>query len=265
MDFIKKHYEKVVLAAALLALIGSAAFLAFKASALSQEVAETIRSPKPKGRPLEPTDIGPYTNAIACLQAPPVWADAADMFATGDRLISETRPVVEGPVHPKDPVVLLGISRRPFKLMFKSYMGEGQNFAVNFLTRSRTFFVAEVGMEIADQFERTGYFIKKFVRTNEVQNIPGVGPREVDTSFLIIQHEGDEPITLVLNRPTEEKEPVASVQCAEGNQTYAVSRGQKFDCSGKTYIVVDITSTQLIIMDKQSREKSTINPAIGGR
>lgn len=267
MDFIKKHYEKVVLAVALLALIGSAAFLAFKASALSQEVAETIRSPKPKGRSLEPVDIGPYTNAIACLQAPPLWADApADMFATGDRLISETRPATDtGPVHPKDPVVLLAISRRPFKLIFKSYMGDGQNFAVNFVTRSRTFFVASVDMEIADQFEHTGYFIKQFSRTNEVQNIAGVGPRDVDASFLIIQRESDEPIKLVLNRLTEEKEPVATVQCAEGNQTYSVSRGQEFQCGGKTYIVVDITSTQLIIMDKQTREKLTITTAIVGR
>ena len=83
MDFIKKHYEKIVLAVALVALIGSAAFLAFKVSALSEEVTDAIRS-RPKGKPLEPVDIGIYTNAIACLQAPPMWNDGPDMFHTGD-------------------------------------------------------------------------------------------------------------------------------------------------------------------------------------
>ena len=261
MDFIKKHYEKIVLAAALVALIGSAAFLAFKVSALSEEVTEAIRS-RPKGKPLEPVDIAVYTNAIVRLQAPPTWNDSSDMFQTGDK---ETHTGPDIPLPPtSEPYNVLGISRRPFKLIFKSYTGDGRNFQVNFLTRARTFIVAEVGMEIADHFERTGYFIKNFERKIEQQQVPGVGAREVDVSELIIQHEGDDPIKLVLNRETQEKEPVASIQCAEGGQLRLASRQQEFTCGDKTYIVVDITSTQLIIMDKLSKEKHTISvPGIG--
>jgi hypothetical protein len=254
MDFIKKHYEKIVLAAALLALIGSAAFLAFKASALSEEVSETIRSPKPKGRPLEPVDIGTYTNAIVSLQAPPTWGDGPDLFAAGDRIIKE---VITGPaITPTaEPYVVQGVSRRPFKLMFKSYTGDGRSFQINFLNFSRTFFVAEVGMRIADQFGDTAFYMKKFEHKTEVVNVPGVGPREVDVSELTIQREGEDPIVLVLNRVTEEKLAAASVQCSAGGQTYTVSRGQEFECGGKTYIVVDITPTQVIIMDKLTKER----------
>jgi hypothetical protein len=259
MDLIKKHYEKVILATALLALIGSAAFLAFKATALSEEVTETIRSPKPKGRPLEPVDIGPYTNAISCLQAPPVWAEGPDLFPTGDRDVTPASATTPVPEKPKDPIVLLNISRKPFKLMFMSYMGEGQDFAINFVNRSRTFFVPKVGMEIGDRFGGTDYIIKKFERKTKTETLPGIPPHDVDVSELTIQHEGEDPIVLVLNRLTEEKEPVATVQCTEGGQTMQVSRKQTFDCGGKSYIVVDITSTQLIIMGKQSREKLTIS------
>lgn len=264
MDFIKKHYEKIVLAVALVALIGSAAFLAFKVSALSEEVTDAIRS-RPKGKPLEPVDIGIYTNAIACLQAPPMWNDGPDMFQTGERVLATKDPVGGAPVQPThDPYTLREISRRPFKLIFKSYTGDGQNFAINFLTRARTFFVAEVGMEIADKFEQTGYFIKKFEQKNVVQEVPGVGKRELDASELTIQYAADEPIKLVLNRETQEKEPVASIQCTEGGQLRLASRQQEFTCGDKIYIVVDITSTQLIIMDKLSKEKHTVSvPGIG--
>jgi hypothetical protein len=255
MDFIKKHYEKIILSVALLALIGAAGFLAFKASALSEEVSETIRSPKPKGKPLEPLDVGAYTNAIVSLQAPPTWADGPDPFYTIDIVTKEATPVT--PVTPTaDPYTVVGVSRRPFKLMFKEYQGEGRRFQINVLeTPPRTYFVEEVGMPITDQFGNTGYSIKKFERKSQTINVPGIGPREVDVSELTIQHEGEDPVLLVFNRITEEKQPVATVQCAAGSQIYSVSRQQEFSCGGKTYIVVDITPTQVIIMDKLSKEK----------
>jgi len=264
MDFIKKHYEKIMLAVALVALIGSAAFLAFKVSSLNEEVSEAIRS-RPKGKLLEPGDVGNYTNAIAYLQAPPIWNEGPDPFNTGDIVIPPKGGGPDVPQPPtKDPYAVRDVFRRPFKLIFKSYTGDGHNFQVNFVTYSRTFFVPEVGDEIADRFGQTGYFIKKFEQKTDTVNVPGVGPREVDVSELTIQHAGDEPIKLILNRETQEKEPVASIQCAEGGQLRQASRQQEFTCGDKTYIVVDITSTQLIIMDKLSKEKHTISvPGVG--
>lgn len=260
MDFIKKHYEKVILAVALVALIGAAGFLAFKASALSEEVSETIRSPKPKGKPLDPLDVGTYTNAIVSLQAPPTWVGDADPFKTGDIIKSET-PVNKGPdIVLADPYAVLSVSRRPFKLVFKSYLGDGRNFQISVLTYPpRTYFVEEVGMDISDQFGKTGFKIIKFERRSQTVDVPGIGPREEDVSELTIQREGEDPIILVYNRLTEEKLPVASVQCTGGSQVFSVSRGQEFECGGKTYIVVDITPTQVIIMEKLSKEKHTHN------
>ena len=73
MDFIKKHYEKILLALALLVLIGAAAYLAYSASKLSEEVQEAPRRPKPRGKTAQTGDIATYTNAIASLQTPPLW------------------------------------------------------------------------------------------------------------------------------------------------------------------------------------------------
>jgi hypothetical protein len=264
MDFIKKHYEKVVLAVALLALIGAAGFLAFKASALSEEVSETIRSPKPKGRALDALDIGAYTNAIASLQGPPTWADATDPFHCGDIILREAIQAPQIVTSTAEPYTVLGVNRRPFKLIFKEYQGEGRRFQINVLTiPPRTYFVEEVGMPITDQFGVTGFKIIKFEHKTVTINVPGIGPREVDASELTIQKEGEDPIVLVFNRVTEEKLPVASIQCTGGSIVYP-SRGNEFDCGGKTYIVVDITPTQVIIMDKLSKEKHIHNiPGVG--
>src|SRR5256885_15290081 len=73
MDFIKKHYEKIALAAALLILIASAISLALKVGALSTEIQEAPRRLKPKGEAVKPTGLGDYTNAIASLKEPTLW------------------------------------------------------------------------------------------------------------------------------------------------------------------------------------------------
>ena len=63
MDFLKKHYEKVTLAAALILLIVSAVLLALKVSALSTELEEAPRrAPKPELTAHTPLQI--YSNAI---------------------------------------------------------------------------------------------------------------------------------------------------------------------------------------------------------
>jgi hypothetical protein len=48
MDFIKKHYEKIILALVLLGLAGAAAYLPFLVSSIRVELEESIRPTKPK-------------------------------------------------------------------------------------------------------------------------------------------------------------------------------------------------------------------------
>ena len=139
MDFIKKHYEKIVLAGVLLVLIASAGFLAFRVSALSEEISAAPGRLKLKGKRIATEDMTGYSNAIASLHSPPLWQERSPMF-------------------PPD----------------------------------------------------------KAPKTTEIQT------------------------------------PV---------QTFSIRRGQDFDCGGKSYNVVDITSTQVIILDKLPKEKHTISAA----
>jgi hypothetical protein len=145
----------------------------------------------------------------------------------------------------------------PFNLLFMAYSGDGHNFQLNFLTRSQTFMVPEVGMEVWDRFSKTktGYIIKKFEQKTITVTEGGI-TKDKDVSELTLQHEGDEPIVMVYGQIKAGREPVARISCK--GSMLLVRRDQRFDCENTTYNVVDITPKQMIIIDVKSGEKQII-------
>jgi hypothetical protein len=262
MDFLKKHYEKIVLAVALVALIVSAIFLALNVSALSSQIEEAPNPiPKVASAPHVPLDT--YTNAIQSLAMPPLWTNVTrELFD----------PIPIGPVYQTNPtnptpefaVSLLSVVRKPFKLLFKIYSydantKEGYNFQINFQFRARTFFTPHVGDPIKDRYEDTGYRITKFEKKSTLVPDASLGiNREKDVSELTVQHEGGKPVVLVLGQESEDEEPVAQVRCGAAGAIHEYRRGQSFECERKTYKVVDIDLKQMVIVDQQTQEQHII-------
>jgi hypothetical protein len=260
MDFIKRHYEKIVLAAALLILIVSAVLLAIKVGALSTEIQEGPRRRK-KSEILKPTDVAPYSNAIASLKDPALWTnDPGNMFPVKVVATNSIQPNIEIPTNAVGPkIALASITHRPFKLRFDAYSGKGENFQLNFQFRPRTFFVPAVGMEVGDRFETTGYILAKFEQKTCRDVVPGVGERDVDCSEATLQRASEKPIILVMSKPTQEEEPIAMIVCGADPRPREVRRGLEITCEGVPYKVVDINSKQVIILDRQSGETHTIS------
>ncbi len=262
MDFLKQHYDKVALAGALIVLIISAVLLSFNVSALNSEL-EQEPNRAPKSELASHLDEHSYSNAIAALQQPPLWTNApSDLFA---QVAVETTSI------PSDntntfPVILTSLTRKPFKLLFKAYSyetdkGEGYNFQINFQFRARTFFIRAAGDPVKDRYEDTGYRIMKFERKNATVNDPSLGGKhEKDVSELTVQHEGEKPVVLALLQETEEQEPVAKVRCGTAGVDHEYRRGQRLECNGKIYKVVDIDPKQMIIVDTQTEEQHVIKP-----
>jgi hypothetical protein len=263
MDAFKKHFEKILLAEALLLLIGVAVYLVIKVSELSAEVQSGPLRPKPKGKPVPPSDTSPYAAALQSLQSPATWdTNLGNPFRTEATtiIVVETNVVVAPPSGP--PIALTRIIRQPFKLIFKSYKGDGESFQINFLTQNRSFFVGQVGDKIADRFLDTGYQVAKFEKKITSVYNPSLGvTNEVDVSELTIQRRDDSPILLTLGKVAEEKEPLAEATCITETHTLALKlrKGEKFLCGAATYNVVDITPTQVIIEETKSKEKHTIS------
>src|SRR5260221_460453 len=146
MDFLKKHYEKVTLAAALILLIVSAVLLALKVSALSTEIdAGARRSPKPQLTSHMPLQV--YSNAIQAVADPPLWSTNEALVAfSGTIYVPPKTNVVDMTGTTNGLPILLAVVHKPFTLLFKTYSyddtkGEGYNFQLNFQFRAHSFFI----------------------------------------------------------------------------------------------------------------------------
>ena len=264
MDFIKKHFEKILLVVTLLGVLGVALILWRKVDNLSEQVAAGISGPTGKTN-LTRTPTNDYIKAIEDIKTPATWrVSAIDPFHTA-REIYNPQPL--GPSNPPPnkvfvpvkPFLLKTITRKPFRMIFKSYTGLGENFAIS--DGKRTFFVAKIGEKIWSPIDRfdTGYVITNFEKKEMLIDVPGIGKHLRDVSELTIQRGTEAPILLVLNRITEEREPEAVITCQADNQDLPVRKGQHIVCGGKLYNVVDITLKQVLIVDDETREKHTIS------
>ncbi len=265
MDSLKKHYEKILLAVALVALIVSAILLALRINALSSDLEQ---APNPVARvvPAPHAVLGTYSNAIAQLAEPPLWTN---------EMRNPFTPVPFGPVInistsnvPEFPVILMSAGRKPFKLLFKIYSydaatNEGYNFQINFQFRDRTFFIPRVGDPIKDRYEDTGYRIANFEKKSVNVNDPTLGrSRDKDVSELTVQREGGKPKVLVLSQEAVDEEPVALVRCGIEGQNFERRIGQTIECRRKKYTVVDIVvdsdPKRMVIVDTQTQEQHII-------
>jgi len=260
MDWLKKYYEKNLLAGALLLLIVVATVLVFKI----KSIATGLDLPKPGNKPLAAVDLGLYSNAVADLKAPPRWTNtnAAALFPPVAIKTATNVPVAKGPSFTLESVV-----RRPFTLQFKAYVwnaktGEGSNFQINFLTVNRSFFVRKTDMEIADRHGSTGYFITKFEHKTHMVEVPGIkSKRKDDISELTVKHEGEDPVLLGLGKIATYPRRYARLQCQDKASPIEVPVGETFESRNRTYKVVDIMDKEVIIQETKSGEKQTLTVA----
>jgi hypothetical protein len=267
MDFLKKHYEKILLAIALVALIVSAILLALRINALSSDL-EQAPNPVARVAAAPHAVLRTYSNALALLAQPPLWTNVP---------VEPFTPRTVGPVYTNPapgtltnefPVILMSAGRKPFKLLFKAYnydvtANEGYSFQINFQFRARTFFIPRVADPIKDKYEDTGYRITKFEKKSVNVPDPSLGSsREKDVSELTVQREGGKPKILVLSQEAVDEEPVALVRCGVEGQNFERRIGQSIECRRKVYKVVDIVvdsdPKRMVIVDTQTQEQHII-------
>jgi hypothetical protein len=263
MDFLKKHYEKITLAAALILLIVSAVLLSLKVSALSTALEDAPRrAPKPQLTPHITLEV--YSNAMQELAEPPMWNTNEPTRAFSQQAYVAPKTILDLTPATNGLPILLAVVHKPFTLLFKTYSydtdkGEGYNFQLNFQFRSRSFFIRTVTDAIKDRYEDTGYKVVKFEKKTKAVADPSLGiTHDVDVSELTVQHPGNNPKALILGQAGVEEEPVAQVRCDIASPTREYRRGQLIQCTGKTYKVVDIDLEQMVINDQQTGEQYII-------
>ena len=258
MDFLKKHYDKILLAMAFILVIVFGSILVLKVNNLSRRLDQpnALLEP-PRKATYEPMDTRKYAEALNALQHPPVWeATAVDLFPRG----TPSQAVISN-----KPIAYLRLERLPFDLLFKTYSWDAEkkrayNFQISLRDLTRTFFTPAVGDPVKDKFGDTGYRIIKF--EHKVENVfnPSIGHRvEVDHSELTLERAGEDMIVLELGKVHLRTESVATVLCQEDPQKeIQVRRGQSITCPSNTYIVVDMNEKQMVIKNLNTDKQDTI-------
>ncbi|MGD0017048.1 MAG: hypothetical protein ABSC38_06005 [Verrucomicrobiia bacterium] len=258
MDFLKKHYDKILLAMAFILVIVFGSILVLKVNSLSRRLDQpnTLLEP-PQKATYEQMDTRKYAEALNVLQHPPVWeATEVDLFPRG----TPSQAVISN-----KPIAYLRLERLPFDLLFKAYSWDAEknkafNFQISLRDLTRAYFTTAVGDPVKDKFGDTGYSITKF--EHKVENVlnPSIGHKvEVDRSELTLERPGEDMIVLELGKVHLRTESVATVVCQEDPQKeIQVRRGQSITCPSNTYIVVDMNEKQMVIKNSDTDKQDTI-------
>ena len=173
-----------------------------------------------------------------------------------------------------DYITYLGPKRQPFYLRFLGYTKSGDGsytFQININDFDYTYFVRE-GQQIASGARKENYFVDKFeFEETEEFDSSTHSKRKKEVSRLFV-HRGDDPtpIKLTYKQVAVDTLPRARLRNefeknARGGAEQVVAKGDEFQMRGKTYKVVDIKETEVIIADTLAQQEFVIKPPKGGQ
>jgi hypothetical protein len=259
MDFLKKHYDKILLAMAFVLVIICSLILVLQVDNLSKRLnqPEVLITPLQKAT-YKPLDTRKYAEALESVQHPSLWASSPiDLF--------KAEAILPVNINSNKPISYLRFEQLPFDLLFKAYSWDatkkqGFNFQISLRDFTRTYFIPAVGDPVKDKFGDTGYRITKFER--KVENVFKPSIRhdvEVDHSELTLERPGEEVIVLEWGKVRLRTESVATIVCQEDPQKeIQVRNRQSIMCPGNTYIVVDMNEKQMVIKNSNTGKQDII-------
>ena len=261
MEFLKKHYEKVILGVVLLGLAAVAAWLPIKISSENELIRQQVRNTLPNVEPLDPVEVGEIESTGEKLEDPPEakFTEGHNLFnpvkwirMPDGRLIKLSSPEQET-------VERLQITDiRPLKLLieYDRPSGSGFYFAVT----------QEASDNPADRRRRTQYVSRD--RNNDVFSLVNVqGPQNDPVAFDIELNDSKKVVTLSESKPFERIEGYAAdLRDPIEDKTWENMREDgRIILGGDTNIIVAISSNE-VVFRAVSNEKNTtlkLNPVPG--
>ncbi|MBI5394004.1 MAG: hypothetical protein HZA91_01770 [Verrucomicrobia bacterium] len=272
MDFLKKHYEKVILAVVSVLLIATAVILMGQLAI------------GPGGGPGDddinraaapPVDADKLVQVSAMLQQPQQWTGKGPApFIPGqwkyDPRTRELSPAEEKieVIKKEDPLSELDwyVRFKTFPMEFKSVVsGEGTNatFQINIADDRSSRFV-RIGSAWRQVI--SGYWEIFRVTKVEQKQVERLNPatrhiEKVDVSILTLLRRGTTEIPLILGQRRFESDPVARYESrATGERSVEMVKGVVFQYKGKRFKLLDITTRRLLIEVSESGAVREISP-----
>ena len=261
MDFLKKHYEKILLGLVLAGLVGALVFLPFYIGAESQKMTD-LRNQyiNPPVKALTNLDLTLESNAMARLQS----AYVLD-FETGNKLFN--------PVEWQK-----GLNGDPIKVHTGNEIGIGAVVVTNIeplylvltldsITTNELGARYVIGVERqADKTPSKRHKQQRYVSVGDKPNdtftlmdVKGADPANPDALVLKLADSAD-AVSLSKDKPYRRVDAYAADFRYDPERKFFRSRraGDRVSFNGTDYVVVDVNRNELILEDQSNQKKTSL-------
>jgi len=262
MDFVKKHYEKIILSAVLLGVIGFLAFLPFVISHDQEEqkaMADAVISPKVQ--PLPPLDLTRQNNALARLTSP-----ANYDFSTTNKLFN---PVVWKKAANGDLIKItsgneIGAGAAVVTKITPLYLVVSLDQVITNELGARYV----IGMENqASPYpmmrHKRQHYISKGEKNDAFTLVDVKGPPENPNQLILKLADTGETAVIAPGKPFQRVDAFAAdLKYDPENKTFLNRRvGAPLSFGGEDYIIVAIGADEVILSAQSNQKKTTLRYA----
>lgn len=260
MDFLKRHYEKILLGVVLVGLAVAVAFLPFKIASEKQRL-EDMRNTliHPKVKPLPNLDLTVLENALR-LMATPAFID----FSTTNKLFNpmpwqQTRDnpprLVRSDKAGPTAVLVTNITPLYLRITFDSV-----NLAADGSAKYVIGVQKEASPSPSQRNKKQTYM--KLKDKNDTFTLSAVnGPADNPTNLLLTLNDTGESATVSKEQPFKRVDGyMADIKYPlENNKTWPARRvGASLAFNGEDYIVVAISQNEVVLSAKSNEKKWTV-------
>lgn len=250
MEFVKRHYEKILLSLVLLGLAGAAAWLPIAIKDARQDLDAAVGQP-PNPKPLSPVDLTKEKAALDHLKNPPVvvLSGGHNLFnpvtwkRTSTNLI---KILVEGP----EALVVKDIRPLFTKITFERVAGSGYYIGLEVHSKKQP----QIYAKINDKPKARDIFVVREAK----------GPPEDPTELVIELLETQEKVSITKAQPFQRIDGYAAdLFYPPDNKTFpnrsvGDSRSDSVTLGGETYKMVAITNNAVRVSADSTTKQTTI-------
>jgi hypothetical protein len=265
MDFVKKHYEKILLTVVLLGLVGALVFLPFLIAGDQQKVRDmTVVVLNPKVVPLPALDLTRQTNVMGRLQSPYV----VD-FSTTNKLFNPLQwqrrrdgmlvPVKSGTIGPEAVVVT---KTTPLYLILTLDSIETNSIATNELAARYVISVERQAAAVPGQRGKRQHYASLGEKIDAFKILEVKGSLENPAQLQLILQLADtgERVTLSKDKPFRRVDGCSAdlKYDPEGKKWQQQRVGAVLKFADDDYIIVAINQDMVILSARSNQKKTTL-------
>ena len=265
MDFVKKHYEKILLTVVLLGLVGALGFLPIMINNDQEQVkkmTEVVLNPKPQ--PLPPLDLARQTNAFDRLQAP----YSLD-FSSTNKLFNPLQwqrkpngdliPVKPGLVGPDAAAVT---KKAPLYTIITLDSIDTNSIATNEVTARYVMSVERQAAAVPGQRGKRQHYasVSEKIDAFTIRTVKGSLDNPAQLELTLLLADSGEQVTVSKDKPFRRVDGyTADLKYDPENKKWAAQRlGADLKFYGDDYIIVAINQDSVILLARSNQKKTTL-------